>query len=246
MVVVIVSDSPKAERKKIVESVKDHAAYYTDEQWECIESGTAAELEAALESTDRLDMACLDVTIDGNLQLAEQVRRDFSESYLMLVADQSISPVKYIRPTIQAESLMLKPLDKLQLKEVIGEAVSNYARRLQEPQDNRVFVVESGGERDLIEYDKILFFESREKKVFLSTEREEYGFYNTLDELEKSLKEGFIRCHRSYIVNKKRIAKVEISGSRVILDDGTELPLSRSFKPVIKEYLKENKLYGNY
>ncbi|MBR2675262.1 MAG: LytTR family transcriptional regulator DNA-binding domain-containing protein [Mogibacterium sp.] len=206
-----------------------------------MESGTVAELKSSLKESDKIDMICLDLTMDGSLEIAEKLRSDYASSYITLIADDKISPVKYIRPSIRAESLMIKPLSSKQIDEVMKEAVVSYMKRLEAPEDRRVFVAESKGNRNLISYDRILFFESREKKVFLSTEMEEYGFYDTLDELEKKMDDTFMRCHRSYIVNKTKIKTVELSAGRVILDDGTEIPLSRSYKKEIKEYLNTGK-----
>ncbi len=245
MIVMVISDAPASERRAITQSAEKQAAYHTDEYWRFLESGSVIELDKSLEDIDKVDMICLDITMQGALEKAEMLRRDYGLAYLTLIADASISPVQYIRPSIQAESLMLKPLDNKQLDTVLGEAVQSYARRIETPEEKKVFVAEHKGGRDLIEYERILFFESREKKVFLSTEREEYGFYDTLDELEKRLDETFIRCHRSYIVNTVHISRVEISAGKVLLDDGTELPLSRSCKPAMKEYLDKRRSHGN-
>ena len=237
MIIMIVADSPEEERIRIVSAARSQAAYHSDERWSFIESGSIEELADSVDGTEKIDMICLDLTMDGALRMAEEMRGSYQAAYMTLVADAEISPVRYIRPSIQADSLMMKPLDDAQLNAVLAEAVAAYMKRIEEPRDKRVFVAESKGERNLIEYSRILFFESREKKVFLSTESEEYGFYDTLDELENRLDDAFLRCHRSYIVNTSRIAKVEISASRVMLDDGTALPLSRSYKPAVKEYL---------
>ena len=47
-----------------------------------------------------------------------------------------------------------------------------------------------------------------------------------ISEIEKLLGEGFVRCHRSYLVGLKHIAR--LSRTEVILDSGKALPLSRS------------------
>lgn len=245
MIVMLVSDAPEGERQRIVRSARSQAAYHSDERWEFIESGSVPELSSSLALAGKVDMICLDLTMDGALKMAEKLRSDHSSAYITLISDQTISPVKYIRPSIQPDSLMIKPLDEKQLSDVMGEAVSAYIRRLDTADENSVFIAESKGERNLIEYSRILFFEARERKVFLSTEREEYGFYDSLEELEQRLDENFLRCHRSYIVNTRRIVRVEISGSRIVLDDGTELPLSRSYKPAFREYLNRRKRDGD-
>jgi cell division protein FtsX len=46
------------------------------------------------------------------------------------------------------------------------------------------------------------------------------------EELAELLGEDFVRCHRSYLVNLQSVSG--LSKTRVRLDDGTELPLSRS------------------
>ena len=245
MIIMVVSDSPEKERLRIVDLARAQAAYHTDEQWRFIESGSVPELVSSVADADKVDMICLDLTMEGALAMAERLRSEYASAYLTLIADAGISPVRYIRPSIHADSLMIKPLDDPQIEAVMGEAVSSYTRRFDDSHSGDVFIAENKGERNLIEYSRILFFEAREKKVFLSTEREEYGFYDTLDELERRLDDRFLRCHRSYIVNARRIVRVEISASRVIMDDGTEVPLSRSFKPAVKEYLNRRKGNGD-
>lgn len=81
--------------------------------------------------------------------------------------------------------------------------------------------------------------------MYLNTDTEEYAFYDTLDELTKRLSDGFIRCHRSFLVNKNKIEKVFLSQNRLVLEEDFEIPLSRSYKPALKEYLmKGEKING--
>lgn len=235
----LISDAPERERKKLIACAKNEAALLTDEMWEWIECGSAVELREIADKNPRIDIYCIDLTINGSLEITKELRRNNPESYLVLVADNSISPVVYMRPQINAGSLLLKPLRQNDISEVIGEAISTYVEK-KYGTSNRTFVVENRGERSIIGYRRINYFESREKKIFLCTESEEFGFYDTLDELEKTLGEDFIRIHRSFLVNKQKIARVFISQGRVLLTDGSEVPLSRSYKPMLKEYLKED------
>ena len=52
-----------------------------------------------------------------------------------------------------------------------------------------------------------------------------------ISEVEKLLGEGFSRCHRSYLVGLKHVAR--LSKTEVILDNGKTLPLSRSAAPLV-------------
>lgn len=53
-----------------------------------------------------------------------------------------------------------------------------------------------------------------------------YEIRKPLSEMETLLGKGFVHCHRSYLVGLHFIAG--LSKNKVTLDNGTELPLSRS------------------
>lgn len=59
---------------------------------------------------------------------------------------------------------------------------------------------------------------------------------NTLKALSEELPDSFIQVHRSYIVNIHYIQS--IFSNRLELKDGTEIPVSRSFKPKVELALK--------
>lgn len=175
--------------------------------------------------------------MNGAVESAKKLRSRSAETYMILVADITVPPTVYMRPTIGAESLLLRPLDRFQIRDVLSEAVGTYARRYLQADVRKVFVLENRGCRELIEYDRISYFESREKKLFCNTGDTEYAFYGTLDQLAEQLDESFIRCHRSFLVNKKKIVRIFLSKNIVELEGDVELPLSRSCKPAIRDFM---------
>ena len=56
-----------------------------------------------------------------------------------------------------------------------------------------------------------------------------------MDHLEELFREKFVRCHRSFLINEKLIKKVMLSKNCIILSNGVEIPLSRSYKDSIKK-----------
>lgn len=68
----------------------------------------------------------------------------------------------------------------------------------------------SGSSTLLFDPREIDFVESSNRQNYVSVRGELYPTPSTLDELEAELaRYGFFRCHRSYIVNVQRVAKVE-------------------------------------
>lgn len=244
MIIMVISDESDKERKYIVRYSKDLAGRYTNENWKMLQCATPRELGEIVKEQIPADIICVDITMSGALDMVKELRQLASQAYIILIANSSISPLVYMRPAIGAESLMLKPLSEKQIQEVLSEAIEAYVYRFYKPDESKVFVVENSGGRSLIDYERIYFFEARDKRVYLNTESEEYGFYDTLEQLEKRLEGEFLRCHRSFLVNKEKIAEVFLSQNRIVLKGEFEVPLSRSYKPAVKEYLKKGERYA--
>lgn len=95
---------------------------------------------------------------------------------------------------------------------------------------------------NLIPYRDILYGEASGKEVKIITTKEEYLFEGTLSELEMRLKkEGFLRIHKSYVVNLKRIEAVIpwFKGTYWIVVEGRKvrLPVSKALVKELKKIL---------
>lgn len=157
---------------------------------------------------------------------------------ILLIVDLSLSPATYIIPSIMAASLLIRPFDRAAVKNVLDTVLKDYCEYFEQEDGGKSFVVETREGKRLVPYSGIVYFESRNKKIFLGTDNEEYSFYGTLDNLEETLDDRFIRCHRSFIAAKKRISKIVLSKNIVVLDNGCEIPLSRSYKGKVKEAIQ--------
>ena len=88
---------------------------------------------------------------------------------------------------------------------------------------------------------KIDFIESQDDYVSLKVGERRYLKEQTLSELEQLLdRDRFVRIHRRYLLNVARLVRIEqsITDSRVaVLQDGTELPISRGGYARLREIL---------
>lgn len=83
-----------------------------------------------------------------------------------------------------------------------------------------------------IPIDQISHFESLQKRTWFYKNGEQYKTSVTLKELQTRLPDLFVRIHRSYIINIcfiKKISRDLTSNFVVLLNDGTELPVSQSY-----------------
>jgi len=105
-------------------------------------------------------------------------------------------------------------------------------------------VVKDGTKVHIIPIAKLDYVEAQDDYIALHSEKKSYLKQQTISSIEAQLDPArFARIHRSYIVNLERIARIEpyTKDSRVaVLQDGAQLPVSRSGYARLKELLGEN------
>lgn len=221
------------EEKRIYQCFRDLTAYYTDEKMEIREFHTSTRLEKELENTELLDMAVIDVTIPGALEEARLVRRKFLNAEILVIADVSISPMEYMHPSIRASSLLLRPPVQNWESAIRDFFALLLEENVKENQKDILWVENRDG-IFRIPFSRICYLEAKEKKVFIRTRTEEYGVNGTIEKYAEQLPENFVRCHRSFIVNKDFVYRVKLTENMLYLRDDMLVPVSRSYRGEFK------------
>ena len=212
---------------------KDLAAIMTEDRWNIEILNSADKVKSYLAKDSILDAVCFDISMEDGIALLEKVREKNRSAYILLIAGTDISPSIYIKPTIMPSSLMLRPLSSEIIKQEIKLMINFF-----DSTETDMFVLKDKDGKNRIPFNKILYFEAREKKIYACTASREYAFYDSMEKLTEKIPEYFYRCHRGFIVNSKEIIKVSISNNTIFLKDDYRIPLSRSYKGFFKEFLK--------
>lgn len=235
MLTVIIYSREKKEIGIIERKVRDNVAFQSDEYCDYHTFIKYENLENFLEENELCDMICFDITGNDGIKKIENIRRHYNDALIMLIINNEISPMEYMKPSIMAASIIIRPADEKSLDSSISMLVEAVCSKHQnEDSTNEAFIVNTDEGKVRIPFSNILYFEAREKKIFVSTETKEYSVYNTLEKLSNELPERFIRCHKSFIVNKNKIYKIAISKNEIELLGERYVPVSRTYKPQIK------------
>lgn len=191
-------------------------------------------LKAYTNSTDPLKLLVCDTTAPGVLPVLEVLRGRNNDMKLILLADDTISPVSYIRPTILPTSLLWRPLDTQVMTRQLSEVMGDMGTGTEQTDEEQSFNVEVRGDVRRFLYSQILFFEARDKKLFLHQNRAEIPFQGTLEKLTEQLPDMFMRVHKSFVVNKRKVKEIQFGQNQMILDGGMIIPISRSYKADVK------------
>lgn len=176
------------------------------------------------ENKVKYDIVFMDISmkeLDG-IETAMQIRSFYSDTCIVFVTafiDYALEGYK-----VNAVRYLLKDT----LDTALAECMDAILQKMRIAQVDFSF---TDGVRKLYT-DNILYVESKKhKSIFYYMEYAEseivnYQLYEKLDTIEEKLSEyGFLRIHKSYLVNMKHIRKV--NNYTALLDTGEELPVPR-------------------
>lgn len=84
----------------------------------------------------------------------------------------------------------------------------------------------------------ILYIESNLRKITVHTEQDDYLCYRKLDEIDEALRaDGFLRCHQSYLVSRKKITAY--TNSYIYIQD-IRIPISSRYQAECKKLLTKD------
>lgn len=187
--------------------------------------------KSLLEDSKResFDAIFLDVgmpIIDG-FEIAKQIRSNDSLVKIVFVTrKEELAHLGYIYNAFRF-------IRKSRLDQELCETAKSLSQSLSAPDENLSFRNWTG--EILINIKTIRYFEA-DGHALISHANKEERIYGTMQELEERLKErGFIRIHKSYLVNLRFFYSLE--SKSIKLSNGEELPVSRNRMTEVKEMI---------
>jgi DNA-binding LytR/AlgR family response regulator len=102
--------------------------------------------------------------------------------------------------------------------------------------DTGEFTVNAGAEFIRIRTRGILFLESRAKLMVIHTVGQELEFYANFNTCMSQLPQHFARCHKSFVVNLRKVRSANFSENTLTLLDNSTIPVSRTYREDIRAW----------
>ncbi|HTC50266.1 MAG TPA: LytTR family DNA-binding domain-containing protein [Candidatus Aquilonibacter sp.] len=169
---------------------------------------------------------------------------------------------EYAIPAFEAQALdyLLKPFKRFRFFEVLARAKSHILRNIEyldrqksegqrsvdSPSDSQepseLLLIKSRGRLLFLRMSELKWVEAERDYVRLHLEKDSHFIRDTMNNFQRRLnKNGFIRIHRSTIVNINEICEILplLGGDySVVLRDKTELTLSRRYRSSLDDFLR--------
>lgn len=194
---------------------------------------------------DRPDLVLMDIMLAGDMTGIDvstkiKERYDIPVVFLTAYADEkTISKAKVTEPY----GYVIKPFKEIDLRTSIEMALYKFKKEKEKlagievskinagsPLSKEFIYVKSNSKLVKVQNDHILFVEALKDYVIIHTSEDKYTIHSTMKDIEKKLpEESFMRVHRSYILNLKKIKSIE--SALVILEDSDKkIPIGGSYK----------------
>lgn len=241
MFVLMIYSRIMEERKILQEVSRDIVAHLSEEKMQLVFAAMPEEAKERLEEEQLLEFAFMSVSDEEDIRLLRETRSKFAQAELMLLADEKICPMNYLTPDIRAASLLLRPYSYEQCRKTVKEFFCTVLERREQKDERTFLIVQNRNGKIAVPFQKIYYIEARERKIFIRLRGIEYCEYETLEHVMTLLPKEFLQCHRSFVFNTVYLENVRLSEGMVYLEHGIMVPVSRSYKKAVKEFLNEQR-----
>lgn len=191
-------------------------------------------LMVALDGIGQNNIYFLDINIKGEskkgLEIAEEIRRLDPIGQISFVTTHTEFAAITYSYKVSAYDFIDKILPPAEFEQKIEDNIAYYFERFKLKKNDEIFSYQSTTGK-LIEgiYADILYFETTgfSHKILLQMDHETINFYGNMSDIE-TMSDKFVRVHKSFIVNRNRIKEIIKKDNKVILDNGEEIPMSRT------------------
>lgn len=213
----------------------------------CASTGSADDLERYIASESGIMLVILGLNhspADNRgrcYALARQTMRQNRDNYTLFYVHSPEDLGDLLQNCMRPAGILLPPFDPAQMRACLGRITDDYAAMGGDAEEQDYLLVESGASAYRIPYGQILYLEALDKKLNICTQRQSITVRKTLGSFSDSLPPRFLRCHRSYIVNTDCIDRASFSDMSLILNNGDVLPIARSCRDAIREFIDRKK-----
>ncbi len=232
MLNIFVCEDNTIQRQTIVQIIQNTVLIEELDMRLVLDAGDPYVLLEKVRTSQNTGIYFLDIDLNSDMngmKLAQQIRLFDPRGFIIFITAHSELSYMTFQYRVEAMDFVLKdnPAEaKVKIRECLLNAMERYT--LQTNRTHKVFTAQIGGRKISVDYDDILFFETSANihKVILHAKDRQIEFSSTLKELTDRLDDNFVRCHRSFLVNKINIKEVDVKKRIICFTNGETCQMS--------------------
>lgn len=185
-------------------------------------------------NSNKTDVLILDINLKSNitgLQLAEKIRETNKDCYIIFTTGHlEYAIVAYKLKTFD---YLPKPITYERLEDTI-------VRLFEDINGQPKKYIKIDNKNTLIDENEINYIKRDGMKLVFNTDNKDYEAYTSLNKVQESLPNNFIRCHKSYVANVNKIVNVEPVSNMLFFANNSSCEIGPKYKKSLMEVMKNN------
>lgn len=226
MLDIFVCEDQAAQRRAIVQMIQNTILIEELDMQLALDTEDPYVLLETVSNSQNTGIYFLDIDLNSTMngmKLAQQIRLSDPRGFIIFITAHSELSFMTFQYRVEAMDFVLKDNPgemKVKIRECLVNALERYT--LQTSKIHKVYTIETGGRKISIDYNDIFFFEtsSNVHKIILHAKDRQIEFNGTMKELAGALDDNFVRCHRSFLVNKNNIKEADAKKRMIYFNNG--------------------------
>lgn len=160
---------------------------------------------------------------------AMHVNRDHYVVYIVKERDE----LEQVLPLCaRSAGILICPPEEKAIVQTFMPLFEDYRRMYAQEtsQDGKWLNLKAEGKIYRVRMSDVCTVQAVNKMIEFRTMKQPIQIYSSMSSVEKMLDDSFVRCHRSYFVNRDQIQFIEFKTMCIHMTDGSVVPLARSFR----------------
>ena len=187
---------------------------------------------------NQVHVLLLDIDLKSSmsgLKIAEEIRNVDKSVYIIFITGHfEYGMIAYKYKTFD---FLQKPLTKERFEETILRLYTDVF-------GNKDRYIRLDNDKTVIKENSIRFIKKDGMKVIFHTDTRDYETYSSFSKISDMLPYNFVRCHKSYIVNIKKITDIDFSNNVILFSKKDECYIGPKYKRNLMEVLN-NEYFSN-
>lgn len=233
---ILVCDDEKLQRKVLIDKIEMYFSNQKD-KYKIFQASNGKEA-LKINRDKNIHVAFLDIELEDikGIELSKKLK-DVNDSLLIIFVT---GYPDYMMEAFNqfAFNYILKPIKQVKFQAVLVKALEEI-KKINKRNNKKFYNIVCKNKINSIPYSDIIYFEKKINNLIIVLEKEHIEIRNTLKNVEKAIDmEYFIRCHRSIIINKKRVIKL-IGNNITLKGCDVKIPIGGKYKNnVLREISK--------
>lgn len=241
MLNIFICEDNDEERKNIEKSIKGIIKTENINSKISLSTSDPYEVLNYVNGNDTYGLYFLDVELNKDItgiKLAEEIRKYDTRGFIVFITAHAEMSYLTFLYKVEAMDYIVKD-DYYNINLRIHDCIVSAYKRFcfKSVQISQNFILKLGEKLININFDDILFFETSKNihKVILHCKNRQIEFYGEMKNVQKQLDSRFFRCHRSFIVNKSNITKIDLEKRIIYMKNEEQCTVSLRLLKSLKD-----------